>query len=87
MKLGARVSDIRAGRIYAQHRAELDDMGFEWDPKSLSFERLYRAIAFFAQPVASARELPTELYGFPLGRRVAAIRAKRGETSAALAAD
>jgi len=130
MKLGARVSDIRAGRIYAQHRAELDDMGFEWDAKSLSFERLYRAVALyrktyghvvvpptfvfpdstvsiagilanhnarhaapgdsslvlmrpppaapFAQSAAGARELPTELYGFPLGHRVAVMRAKRG---------
>ena len=125
LKLGARVSDIRSGRIYTNKRAELDALGFVWHAKSLSFEQLYRALVLYRRkyghlvvashfvfPTETTDEetslkrvediagtdtmtegsskstddqervqsastiVPTELYGFPLGKRVQALREK-----------
>ena len=65
MRLGARVSDIRAGRVFSQHRAELDALGFVWDAKLLSFERLYRALALYRKAYGHVIVPPTFTYPSP----------------------
>jgi hypothetical protein len=47
LKLGARVSDIRCGRIYTCKYKELNALGFIWNAASLSFERFYRGLKLF----------------------------------------
>ena len=80
LQLGARVSDIRAGRIYLQHKDELDQLGFIWNPSLQSFEKFLYALRVYRQQnghiivptnyrVPSDKDYPEDIRGFELGQR------------------